>query len=663
MANQSGPFSDYLTQSAQPHTPQPTGLENNATSIAYIGSKFLEGLRRGRMERAALAEMENAKTQKAYEQLFHFADQAKDVDPEIKRQVLTPAIQGYLGHIAGVKETSKDTGHHFTDWVKSMATNLTGGQLPKAKAPLDMGLVGNAFAALNDPNNKIQNRWLQLSNGLRQAAKGNGALTQEAVYGLPEYQQWNAYRQANNLEGGDEWIGLMPKNTIELNQQKLRGAAFNDPRFQSLLNPGQQAVGGATAQPLTGMSPSDVGAEAPVTGSQAIPSTQPPPAQASKPSGDLFSAIDARQTQDTKDKYLTSLAGVQLPPGEPIPKLGNQEPVVTKDGQRTQAVYLPNDFMGFKAGFYDVNSRQHLPGASQATKLNPESANKVLTPEQISKYNLELGSQLDQAVTDPNLNKAAKSAIAANLTSNDLKGAGDILTRYVQMQQTQKAMEQARAIASENRAESMNLRKSGAATELAKNFLGSDEAKKMGVADAYARNAQDAFAAIQAGKDPGIYDLELLRTWAKLTDIMTGVREGEYRDLASAMGRLRDAGVAIENLMDATGARIDPKMRGEVLGAITRMRDNQYNAFESKRKLYEEQLSQSDLGSSPLLKNTYQKPGSGSAPAGNVQVRPDAPGRRPGASAAPPAVAKQAGSASPALREDAPARKRIVPKL
>ena len=268
-----GPFSEYLSQSAQPKTPQPTGFEGNGASIAYIGSKFLEGLRHGRMQRAALAEMENEKTQKAYEQAIHMLDQAKDVDPTLKSQLYTPLMQAYLGHIAGQKESSKDTGHPFTDMVKNAAVNMLGGNLPKAKAPLDMALVGQTLTALNDPNNKIQNRWLQLSNGLRQAVKNNSIMTQEAVYGLPEYQQWSAYRGANGLEGGDEWIKAMPVNDMDVLRKK------NEANIASqIVNFGQPQ---ATApSPTGGMSASEVGALPPEPQASQPPPSATPPSQA-----------------------------------------------------------------------------------------------------------------------------------------------------------------------------------------------------------------------------------------------------------------------------------------------------------------------------------------------------------------------------------------------
>lgn len=350
-----GPFSEYLTQSAQPRTPQPTGLEGNGASIAYIGSKFLEGLRRGRMERAALAEMENSKTQRAYEQAIHMLDQAKDVDPTLKSQLYTPLMQAYLGHIAGQKESSKDTGHPFTDMVKNAAVNMLGGNLPKAKAPLDMGLVGQTLTALNDPNNKIQNRWLQLHNGLTEAIKSGNIMTQEAVYGLPQYQQLKAYEQATGFKGDDNQIKVMPADK--------NAAITKDIETQLIKRYGNRH--GVGQVPTTGTPPSQPA----MTGQQ--PAAVPTASPAAVPAAQSGSSLSDAFNQAMEDYNFA--VGRKLPAGAK-PEMGSGSNFAGADGKPVRgAVIRGLGNYGFADGVYDLGTMKRIDNPVPVTPYNQQA--------------------------------------------------------------------------------------------------------------------------------------------------------------------------------------------------------------------------------------------------------------------------------------------------
>lgn len=603
-----------------------------------------------------MAERENEKIQRGYEQALAFLDKQEGVDPAIKQQHLNQISQAYLGHIAGQKESSKDTGHPMTDMVKNIATNLIGGQLPKKGAPLDQGLIGQAFVAMSDPANRTDNLLARLNSDFATALKTGNVADIRTATAHPEYSKIVA--EGRRLTGKQDWqpdiFQSLAADPFTAQREKLQAAALNNPRVQARFGmttpPPTQAQASQTAVTtgptapvpgFVGLIQDQSGAVATPGQTQSIPTGGSPQKQQT-----LFSYIADKTREQAEMAYYSKLTGLPMPPDEPLPKVGDPENVVDSSGKRRIARYLPTDLGPFKAGYYDHETGEYLTGVQKASPVNPESAPKILSPEQITKSSVELKTHVRKALKNPALIQAAEAAIDSNLASNDLKGAGDILTRYMQMQQTQDSTEAARAIAAgqhaiaaSNHAGTQSMKQMQMASDLSKNFLASEEAKGMHAADRVATNTNLAYQAIRKGGDPGIYQLEMLRNWAKATDIMTGVKEGEYQSLEEAIGRLRQAGVMIDNFMDFTGKRIDPKMEKAVVDSINRIRDTQYGLFERKRKTYEDQLKQFGLGTSPLLSNTYAAPveeKASQAPAKVSALDPRAPRRRAGKSEEPP---------------------------
>lgn len=331
-----GPFSQYLTETFKPQTPQSTGFETTPVAIAAIGSKFLDGLRQARLQKAAMAEHENEKVQRGYEQALAFLDKQEGVDPAIKQQYLNQISQAYLGHIAGQKESSKDTGHPMTDMVKNIATNLIGGQLPKKGAPLDQGLIGQAFVAMNDPANRTDNMLARLNSDFATALKTGNVADIRTATAHPEYSKIVA--EGRRLTGKQDWqpdiFQSLAADPIAATMERVQKSRI------------EQRFGGDLSQ-------------AQPTG------TQPPPRN-------IFQDIEQDKSNEVIDKSLKL-----LPSGIVVPDLGTPRPFVGADKKTFMGVFNAAQYRGHVPGVYDT-SGAHRPDAVQASPVNPATSQKII---------------------------------------------------------------------------------------------------------------------------------------------------------------------------------------------------------------------------------------------------------------------------------------------
>lgn len=370
-----GPFSQYLTEPIKSQVPNPTGFEGNAAAYAHVGAKFLEGLRQGRLQKAAMAEMENARTERALEQAIHHVSSIEGVDPAIKQHYQNQLVQQYLGHIAGQKETSKDTGHPVTDMLKNVALNLSGGQLPGKKAGLDLNLVGEAMTALNDPSNRVDQRLSRLNSDLSAALQSGNVTDIRTAYANPQVAQY--LNEGRRLTGRADWTpdvfqSLAP-DAIKSEQEKLQLGVLKSPQFQSAMTGSQQRLPQTSPPP---MGASDVGAEAPTgppptagvnTSSQTPATTQPPGPR------NFLSVVTAAQQAEANRTWQSKVAGTQLPPSDNvIPKIGNPESYVDASGNPFNGVFNPSKFEEFNPGVYDATTGEARPNARKSALYNPE---------------------------------------------------------------------------------------------------------------------------------------------------------------------------------------------------------------------------------------------------------------------------------------------------
>lgn len=191
-----GPFGQYITQPLNP-TPeaQPTGYEGAGGALAHIATNFLNGMKQARAQKFALQAMQEQKEENAYNTALQHVE-ASGLPQADKEMWKAKLAQPLLQRIAADKEvTSESTGHPATDFFKNLAVNLTGGQLPKKKGPLDLSVPLDAIAYASAPENSAQYKAQQLDQQaagvvtrLEQKAKAeNRVLTENDLLGDPEY--------------------------------------------------------------------------------------------------------------------------------------------------------------------------------------------------------------------------------------------------------------------------------------------------------------------------------------------------------------------------------------------------------------------------------------------------------------------------------------------
>jgi len=338
-----GPFSKYLTEQAQPPpTPQPAGAESPLAGAVYIGKNFLDGMRQSRLQKAAQAEMENEKVQRAHEQVIEALQKDQNLDPRVKQHYLGEAQKRYAQMIAGVKETSRDTGHPFTDVVKNMAINAIGGEMPSKKQPLDMNFIGEVFTTMQDPAYHRSTRLGQLNARAAEFIKTGNAgsaftnqrdlLTNPNSAGL--VQEYRAL--SGSQDGYPDAFGLLAKDPVSAAQQN-----YTESRWQSRAQGSQQAT-----QP-----------------GQTVPTTAPPPI------GNIFMQMENDRLMQEQDSKLGIPADIAIP--KPGPSKTYLDPATNT---RFEGVKLDFPYKGSPAGVYNAaNPSAPIKGAIPSNNANPDA--------------------------------------------------------------------------------------------------------------------------------------------------------------------------------------------------------------------------------------------------------------------------------------------------
>jgi hypothetical protein len=566
MQQNSGPFGGYLTETFKPTTPNPTGLEGTGSGVAYLASRFLDGLKQNRMQKFAIQQMEEEKQRRQFEQAIDYVSKRDDLLPDVKNKLMNELTLPFIQQVAGVKESGKDTGNALTDVFKQAATGLIGGQLPKGKANLDPSVIANAFSAIADPNNTINAVTSQAEQAIGQllsSARQSGPITQESLMKNPEIQSIVGF--VRRKTGMGDW---MPANmAMEMQASPANSLAAKQRAFDEQNIDFKTSVLGE----MSGNSTSQSSSPAPVTSAPPIAGTSQPmdgsaPATTTAPVPSNLLTIAANENR----KY--ELAGYKSP--HMLDKTPDQ--YVGGDGKLFQGVYLQSPKYG--SGIVDANTGQFVQGARKATA---NDLNRIPDDQIQNKYTQYVGD-LEKAVGKEFANIFAPS-IMANLRSGDDKGAADVIGRALSAKQQQENTSAIRAQAAAQMAQSGDNTRANIMSRLSNQFDNSIINKNMITADQYYKIAMDGAARAQSDPNSAaLHDLELLRTWAKLTDIMTGVREGEYRDIASIIGRLRTAKVDISNLLDSTGNRLDPAGRKTVLDSIASIHGTVRSQWQSQ---------------------------------------------------------------------------------
>jgi len=617
MPQNQGPFSDYITAPFEPTTPKPTGLESGGGTAAYLASKFLDGLKQHRMQKFALQQQEDDRSRQQFERAIDFVSKRDDLLPEVRNRLMTKLTMPFLQQIAGAKETGKETGNPLTDLVKQVATGMAGGPLPKKRAALDPSVIAESFSEIADPNNTIQavqSQGEQAIGKILGSLHQTGPLTQEQIETNPDVQKVLSF--VRQRTGASDWLpgnmtGSMkyaPVNALDAQnreyqskQLKFKSAAYED-----------EPVGTTATPPSTGSTtssaPGSVGTPGPVDGAP-LPDTAP--------SGNILQTIQ-------RDNMRNKLAGLV----EPHQIESTMKQFVRPDGTLFNGYAVQSSKYGI--GVIDSKTGQLVKEFRNAT------ANDLnrLPDDIVAKKQQEFEGLLSKSVS-PKTYSIFAPMIRANLLSGDEKGAADIVNRAASYEQQDERNQAMRSQAAASLAQSGQMAKAGLMTRIGTQFDNSVPNKNMITADQYQSLASTAIE--RAKTDPsnvGLADLELLRTWAKMTDIMTGVREGEYRDLQSMIGKFREYGVTWDNLMNSQGARLDDSARKSVMSSINSMRG----------KVHEQWLSS-------LSKAREQAQSVGIDP--NMVDRPDRFG--------PPPSARKSGTDAPPSSEGKPVGRVVKP--
>ncbi len=622
-----GPFSKYLTEPVKPSTPQPSGSESPWAGAAYIFKNFLDGARQTRLQKAAMDERSNMQNQQAYETLIDSLSKNSSVDPRVKDELLSQAQQAYLGHIGATKLSSKDTGNPLTDVFKNIAINLTGGQLPGKKAGLDMAFVGDAYSKINDPANQRHTKIEALRRGMTDLISSGKIGDMQTA--LQNQQIMEMASEGRRLSGDPEWmpevIRSLPADPLAAMQTKSKTD------FWKQVSP--TAIPPVVAAP-TDTTPSPAATTANIAGVEVGKPTSKPPTT-------IFQAIEANKEGNRIRRAM------QYPVLLPEGSVGTAYTGMRPGGQSPERLVPVRGVPGFSDGDYS-SSGELVTGAVPHSPINPNSTNKPLTAEQTSALMASVKASLS-SIKDPGIRKAAESAVQAQFDSGDHRGTADVLRNYIQMDFQKSEGEANRAASSANREESKDLRHSSMAQSAINNAMSGPDYKNMSTAENYYKNAASAYQAVKNGQDPGIYDLELLRTWAKLTDITTGVREGEYRDLASAMGRIRGFNNSFSTLFDRNGGRMDEKMRNEVISSIKRIRDQAHQSWNRRHEVLKKNLFDQGYKGRTGLEDAFDVLGdglpgvrqSGQTNATPGRINPGTPAYNPGASRSQPSGKSQ----------------------
>ena len=367
--NELGPFSEYLTNPLKPSTPQATGFEGTGANIAFIASKFLDGVKQHRAEQFAREQAEEEKGRRGYEMAMDAIAKNPTLTPMKRQELMAPLLKGIIGQAGSVKESGKHTGNPLTDVMKNIFTNITGGgQLPKGQK-FDMALVGNQLMEMQNEQNHIP---YHLSVGDQGVAKlissmGDNA-TQEKLLNSEEFR--NLVNQTRQNTGIADWapsIAHLPKDEAD---RQARITALNEAKAKS-------AIFGSMLADTQGQSATPSAPQpAPGAGTQ---QTQPPPTQAVQPTR------DATPTGVEQPVATPPVSGSR--PIDVIRKVASGEysknklvlgyqPKVVVGAPKTYVDQLGNVFQGhnvesssdkYKSGIYrDDESGALIPGAREA---------------------------------------------------------------------------------------------------------------------------------------------------------------------------------------------------------------------------------------------------------------------------------------------------------
>mgnify|MGYP003344541794 FL=1 len=318
-----GPFSQYLIPQEAP-APQPTGWEGPAGMAAHAASKFLEGIRNSRIQKFAMDQANDAKIHKAYQDAIGAVASNPNLTKTTQSAMLNDLQHAMIMQAAGVKETGKHTGNPMTDHLKSIFSSMTGGNLPKAGAPLDEALLGRVFSGMQDTSNHIGPTLDRYSDEIskeiaRMTNGGLAPLTRQDLTDNPNIG--NLLDRARTETGIKDWmpgnlaskLTYLPKDQAEAQHQALLLAAYKQAN-QDMSGQPSGPVSSAIPGPTATVPVNDSRITIPTVASQASPATisgvSAPGASAVNPPVTL---AGMRQHKQAADEYNARMKMLEVP--------------------------------------------------------------------------------------------------------------------------------------------------------------------------------------------------------------------------------------------------------------------------------------------------------------------------------------------------------------
>jgi hypothetical protein len=610
MAQQEGPFAEYLQQAKmtpQVQVPPITGLEGTGAAIGNIAMNFINGLRQGRQQKYMQQQMEEQKKFDAYQNALQTVA-ASDL-PDAEKQALQAKLSMPLvQRIAGDKEaSSKKTGNPLTDVLKNVALGLVGGQVPKKTADLPMDTVVEALQMASDPNRsktRIQSQLDgQASARISEILKTQPGADIRTFMSDPELR--SVYSQAQQVLGPSAKLPSIEKAYAEFRPMtEMERLSVEKAREQQAA---AKEYTGATQvppqAPTTTAIPSVTAPTAPVT---APPPTSPTPAPAA-----LEGVISIPVSKLEEDRTLAIRAGMPTREsrGEPKTyldqKTGETFQGFVTSGRSGFGIYRPD-----KQALYTSGAREL--SASELTRPTPAQVEKV--------YNTSVKA-LETSVS-PKIYEAYKGLLESQREQGDIKGMDNVMGQAIAADRSEKEHQSRMAMALDSAASRKDARLQSSILRL------DSQVQRNGAVKDYNTTMNSSNAAMKALSDArkdgnyGLADLLLIRAIAKLTDITTGVREGEYESFAAAKGRLSAVKTEWNNLLKDKADRLDDKSRSKFTSVLNDLISTASKNYNTELGRYKNIGSKMGIPSEDLELVLPQSAPGGSTPIVGAEIAP-----------------------------------------
>lgn len=643
--NELGPFSEYLTNPLKPSTPQATGFEGTGTNIAFIASKFLDGVKQHRAEQFAREQAEEEKGRRGYEMAMDAIAKNPTLTPMKRQELIAPLLKGIIGQAGAVKESGKHTGNPLTDVMKNIFTNITGGgQLPKGQK-FDMALVGNQLMELQNEQNHIP---YHLSAGDQGVAKlissmGDNA-TQDKLLNSEEFR--TIVNQTRQNTGIADWmpnIAHLPKDEADLYKRRATVQGFRNylpgVTAETPQQPTETSTVAAPQSPITAVTPPP-----PSTASGATAGSAPT-------QGKTLQQIRAELNRHADQINFLKSQGVPPSPGQSAPPYsidGTEIDYIDPSAPQGRNIFRGVTVQGGnESGVYNLETGKKVSEARKALTSDINTA----SPEDVAQAKTIANAY------KANINELFKgypsfaSSFQAMLDTAalDKKDPAGKLNQVLKDAESQAKSLWEKKIAESNAANQRSImnaaRGSTDVQQIFNTYSSAEPVKQYNMANAQVAAVDSALANAAATKNFGDADLLLIRAIAKLSDPATGVRDAEYANFAKAAGSINAGLTRIQALFEKNGNILDEKTRNLLLSDLKYLK----SSLERNKTEYQDQTIRlaKELGVEDRIKHVMGVP---TAPPPSGPVNPSANARP----AAPPRRRGNAASASPSGEEELP---------